>query len=422
MMIRVKKPTVDGANNNGQVNQTSQNDSSNRPDNNNKQPIRVGSFIQLPVTNFKPTKPSSKRKLKQNDTQIRSNSTIQQHRSSVDQSSSASQQSSKSQSTVTNKSSAQASKQTINRSNNIQSVNLTDEDREKKLNEFVDKIKSVFNQKLIELKYKKQIINEQIEKEICSTVPCFEWFVQDQLDLDLRRRKFFSYVDEDDYLIGHLANVSSSKTKSDTKKACFNLICFDGGKRRLIHDLGVCAYYLLDDNPVVDDLCSKNENRYFRFRVHKIIREQIFVTFAHSASAHDNLYLNLGLIGLEELPEHFRKVIYLKKQQVNQLPDQRAGSIYSFDTLLHSNKQFRNPISVDYLLETLQIDNEENFFKSKQFIESTDQVAKRKLNEDLRSGINCLKQQDYEKAELFLNKVIKLEPNNTDAHVAIGEF
>lgn len=198
-----------------------------------------------------------------------------------------------------------------------------DEDRQKQLNAFeffVNKVRSIYNKELVKLKHQQHTVDEQVEREICSVMPPFELFIQDQIDPETRIRKFFSYVEPDDYLIGYLAASSSSSSKSETKKARFKLICFDGSKRRLLHDLDLYAYYLLNDDdasPVLDDLTKKNEGKNFRFKVSEVIKEKIFVTFSHRSN-HDNLFLRLGLIGFEELPEHFKKVSGLWKIGMNE--------------------------------------------------------------------------------------------------------
>lgn len=274
--------------------------------------IKVGSFIQLPTANnFKPSK-KKKNADKAGQRAIANNPFAEQapakaivpghkpnpHQQTADARSSASQ------------SSGQPHTHEPFRR---QTTKLNDEDQQKQLNAFeffVNKVRSIYNKELVKLKYRRHTVDEQLEREICSVMPPFELFIQDQIDPETRVRKFFSYLEDDDYLIGYLVTSSSSASKSETKKVRFKLICFDGSKRRLLHDLDLYAYYLLDDDeasPALDDLTRKNEGKNFRFKVSKVIKEQVFVTFSHR-SDHDNLFLSLGLIGFDELPEHFRKV------------------------------------------------------------------------------------------------------------------
>lgn len=365
--------------------------------------IKVGSFIQLPTNSF--IRSSSKKKSIKQQKLTKNNSSIQS-RSSIETNS-------------INKLNSSDHK----KSNFEQSIKLTNEEKERQLNEFVDKIKSAFNKELIKLKYKKRIVNEQIEKEICPVMPPFELFIQ--VDTNTRIRKLFNYLEEDDYLIGHLIEIT--KTNSDTKKARFKLICFDNSKKRLIHDLNLYAFYLIDQddsNPIVNDLNSRNENNYFRFKLLKIVKDQIFVTFDHS-SDDNNLFLNLGLIEFDDLPEHFKKVIDLKKQEMTKFnfdknKDENANDlIYNFDKLLHLDKQFKNPNSTEYLLVNLQIDCDEQNFKDKLVDNESNLSKSTQMNKDLKLGIECLKLEQYEKAEYHLNKAISLEPN-ADAYTAKG--
>lgn len=108
------------------------------------------------------------------------------------------------------------------------------------------------------------------------------------------------------------------------------------------------------------------------------------------------------------------QVIELKQQE---LGDKEPGAIYNFDDLLHANRPFRNPSSVDYLLENLQIKCGGEFFKNK-LIEKD--APDRQPNEDLRLGIDYLKREQFEKAEFRLNRAIESEPMNSDAHTAKG--
>ena len=270
--------------------------------------IKVGSFIQLPaINNFKPAK-KKKSVDKAGQKAIANNPFAEQaptkaidsghHRSNPQP--------------ITDLSTASQSSKQPHTQEPTGKHATNDEDRQKQLNAFdffVNNIRSIYNKELVKLKYRKHTVDEQLEKEICSVMPPFELFIQDQIDPEMRIRKFFSYLKTDDYLIGYLVMSSSSTSKSEIKKARFKLICFDGSKRRLLHDLDLYAYYLIDDetSPVHADLTRKNESKNFRFKVSKVIKQQIFVTFSHS-SDHDNLFLKLGLIGFEELPEHFRKV------------------------------------------------------------------------------------------------------------------
>ena len=108
-------------------------------------------------------------------------------------------------------------------------------------------------------------------------------------------------------------------------------------------------------------------------------------------------------------------MIDLKKQE---LTNKEPEAVYNFDELMRANKSFRNPSSIDYLLENLQIKCNGDFFKNR-LIKDTDAVD-RLPNEDLRLGIDYLKNEKFEKAELCLNRAIDLEPKNSDAHTAKG--
>lgn len=110
----------------------------------------------------------------------------------------------------------------------------------------------------------------------------------------------------------------------------------------------------------------------------------------------------------------------LKQRELSD-KSKEPGAIYNFDDLLHANRPFRNPSSVDYLLENLQIECGGDFFKNKLFEKHA--VAgrpDRQANEDLRLGIEFLRREQFEKAELCLNRAIESEPNNSDAHTAKG--
>ena len=270
--------------------------------------IKVGSFIQLPtVNNFKPAK-KKKNVDKVGQKAIANNPFVEQAPAKE------SHAGNKSNHPPVERPTASQSLKQPNESAGKQPIKLDDdEDRQKQLNAFeffVNKVRSIYNKELTKLKYKKHTVDEQVEKEIFSVMPPFELLIQDQVDSETRIRKFFSYLEADDYLIGFLVTSGSSISKSETKKARFKLVCFDGSKRRLLHDLDLYAYYLIDDDdtsPVLNDLSRKNENKNFRFKVSKVIKRQIFVTFSHRSDC-DNLFLSLGLIGFDELPVHFRKV------------------------------------------------------------------------------------------------------------------
>lgn len=271
--------------------------------------IKVGSFIRLPtVNNFKPTK-KKKTVDKAGQKAIANNPFAEQAPTKETDSGHKSNQH---RQTADRATASQSSKQP--HTHEPTGKQLDEEDKQKQANAFeffVNKIRSVYNKDLTKLEYKRHTVDEQPEKEIYSIMPPFELFIQDQIDPEIRIRKFFSYLEPDDYLVGYLVMASSSSSKSEVKKARFKLVCFDGSKRRLLHDLDLYAYYLIDDDdtsPVLDDLTRKNENKNFRFKVSKVIRQQIFVTFSHRSDC-DSLFLkSLGLIGFDELPDHFRKV------------------------------------------------------------------------------------------------------------------
>ena len=100
-----------------------------------------------------------------------------------------------------------------------------------------------------------------------------------------------------------------------------------------------------------------------------------------------------------------------------ELSDKEPRTIYNFDELMQTNRSFKNPSSVEYLLENLQIERDGNFFRNR-LVDAggIDRVA----NEDLRLGIGYLKKEQFEQAELCLSRAIESEPNNADAHVAKG--
>lgn len=354
--------------------------------------IKVGSFIniKLPDNYFKPIKKRSSSKLK---------SDVIKDRKSTDHHSNTYKNS--------NKSSTQIKpnlNQSINQSKEI--IDLTEENREWKLNEFADKIKSIYNTELtkLNLKSNKESVDETVEKEICPVMPPFELFMQNKIDKDLRVKKFYRYLREDDYLIGYFVDVNS-KSKSDVKKAKFKVASFDGGKKRELDDLNLFVYYLIEDeNRIKDDLNEKNEHKYFRFKVDKIIKDQIFVKFNSSLETD---FLRLGLVEPEDLPEHLKITRKLRRQENSEPID--------FDSLLNSSSHFKNPNSIDYLLSNLQIDNKQNFKRS-----VDKECSNRILNEELRLGVDYLKREQFRESEMHLNKALILDPANSDVHTAKG--